>query len=67
MKVVACPGLRVMGRDNVPMVKPLPATLICVAVKVAVPLFINWNVCVASDPTVTLPKFALEGVMVRVC
>lgn len=54
-----------MGSNKVPVLKPLPATLTCVTVRVPVPLLVNWKVCVAGEPTVTFPKLALEGVIVK--
>jgi hypothetical protein len=65
LRLVDCPEFRDTGNDRVPALKPLPATLTCVTVRVPVPLLVNWTVCVAGEPTLTLPKLALVGVIVR--
>lgn len=65
LMLVDCPEPRVIGSDKVPVLKPLPAALTCVTDKVPVPLLLNWIACVAGDPTVTSPKLALEGTIVK--
>jgi hypothetical protein len=63
LKFVDWPAARLTGSDSVPALKPLPATLTWVTVKVPVPLLLKEIVWVAGEPTVTLPKLALDGVM----
>ena len=41
LKLLVCPDESVIGSVNVPRVKPLPVTPICVTVNVPVPLFCN--------------------------
>lgn len=62
LKLLVCPDESVTGKANVPKVNPLPVTPICVTLNVPVPLFCNWIVWEAGDPTVTFPKLALAGV-----
>ena len=56
--------MREIGSGRVLVLNPLPVTLTCVIVSVPVPLFVNLIVCVLGEPTVTVPKLALDGVMV---
>lgn len=62
MKLLVCPDESVTGSANVPRVNPLPVTPTWLTVNVPVPLFCNWIVWEAGDPTVTFPKLALDGV-----
>jgi hypothetical protein len=65
LKLVDWPAFSVMGKDKGLVLKPLPATLTWVTVRVPVPLFVNWMVCVLGEPTVTFPRLALAGIMVK--
>lgn len=65
MKAVDWLGLSETGSDRVPVLNPFPLALTWVMVSVAVPLLVNCIVCVLGEPTTTLPKLALEGVMFR--
>jgi hypothetical protein len=42
--------------------KPVPATLTCVIVRLAVPVFFKVIACELLIPTTTLPKLTLDGV-----
>jgi hypothetical protein len=62
--VLLVPGFSESGRFTELLVKPLPVTLNSVTVNTPVPLLLNCIVCEFGSPTVTFPKFTLEGVMV---
>ena len=65
LKVVDCPALTDSGRVNPLVLKPLPVTLTCETVNVAVPVLLSWMVWEFVVPTTTLPKLKLDGVMVN--
>jgi hypothetical protein len=65
VKFDLCPGLRVKGRANPLVVKPLPETAACEIVRLPVPEFAKVMVCVFLVPTTTLPKLTLLGVAAR--
>jgi len=63
LKLLVWPGVNVIGRANLPMLNPVPVTLTWLTANVPVPVFCNWMVCEAGEPAVTVPKFALDGVI----
>jgi len=60
--VLESPGLIERGKVNPVVLKPLPVTLAWVIVRTPFPVLVTRMVCEFVEPTVTLPKFALEGV-----
>jgi hypothetical protein len=59
--VVDWPAVNVIGVVIPEMLKPVPDTLTCDTVTLAVPLFFSVMVCELLLPTLTLPKFSLAG------
>lgn len=62
LKVLVRPGLIERGNVKPDRLNPVPAAVAWVIVRTAFPVLPIWIVCVFEEPTVTLPKFALEGV-----
>lgn len=58
-------AFKLIGRDSALVLKPLPLAVTCEMVNVPVPLFVSCTVCEPCEPTVTFPKLALDGVIVR--
>ena len=50
------------GRVKPLMLKAAPVTFACVIVRPAFPVLLTLIVCELEEPTVTLPRFALDGV-----
>jgi hypothetical protein len=63
LKLPVWPDISVIGSANLPMLNPRPVTLTWLTDSVPVPVFCNWIVCEAGEPTVTFPKLALDGVI----
>ena len=62
--VVDCPTASVTGNEIPPMPKPLPVTLPCVIVRLAVPVLLKETLRLLVVPSVTLPKLMLVGFVV---
>src|SRR3989442_1170131 len=62
LKAVFCPGARVRGRLSPPTLRPLPETLTCETVTLALPKLDSGNPDTFPVPTPTFPKLALGGV-----
>ncbi len=56
------PLLMVAGTERPSMLNPVPDTLACEIVRLAVPAFLRLIVCEFLLPVATLPKLALDGV-----
>jgi len=65
VKVALCPAMRVDGVASPPVVTPAPEILICEMVMVAEPELVRLMDDEPEDPTITLPKFTLVGLAVR--
>lgn len=65
LKLFDCPAFSDSGRVNPLVLNPLPVTLTCETVNVAVPVLLSWMVWETVVPTGTLPKGKLEGVMLN--
>jgi hypothetical protein len=65
LKLLVWPAAKEIGRASGPMLYPLPPTLAWVIVSVPVPLLENCMVWELESPTVTFPKLAVPGVIVR--
>jgi len=61
LKVVDCPAARVSGRFSPVMLKPVPETVACETLTVALPVFVSATLWVLVLATVTLPKLMFEG------
>ena len=64
LNVVLLPGEIVWAEKPVTL-KPLPDTLSCETVRLAVPEFVRVTVCELLPPTLTLPKLMLDGASVN--
>src|SRR5712692_6052894 len=62
LNVVLAPAAIVCGTLRPVMLKPVPVTVACEIVALAVPVFFKVIVCEALFPVMTLPKLALDGV-----
>ncbi len=62
LRVLDCPGGRVIGKVSPLMVKPTPVALPCTMVKLAEPELVKVRFCRPVLPMSTLPKLALGGV-----
>lgn len=62
VKLLLCPGVKVIGAEMPLRLKPLPVTVACEIVRLAFPLFLTCTVCVFALPVATEPKLALDGV-----
>jgi hypothetical protein len=60
--VVLAPTAIVCGMLRPVMLKPVPATVACEIVALAVPVFFKVIVCEPLFPVMTLPKLAFDGV-----
>jgi hypothetical protein len=61
LKVVFFPAAIVAGTVSPVMLNPVPDTVACEIVSVAVPPFVKLIVCELLLPVTTLPKLALAG------
>lgn len=64
LKDAEAPGATESGKVNPDTLKPVPLTVACVTLRVAVPGFCTVMVCVLVTPTVTFPKLTADGVTV---
>ena len=62
LNVALAPAAIVCGTLRPVMLKPVPVTVACEIVALAVPVFFKVIVCEALFPVMTLPKAALDGV-----
>src|SRR5207245_2633674 len=62
LKLVFCPGVRVMGKLRPPTLRPLLELLASLPVSLALPELVRVMVWVLRVPTATFPKLALGGV-----
>src|SRR5712692_610939 len=62
LNVALAPAAIVCGTLRPVMLKPVPVTVTCEIVALAVPVFFKVIVCEALFPVMTLPKAALDGV-----
>src|SRR5207245_2476639 len=62
LKFPLCPGPSVVGIARPLKLNPVPVTVACEIVKLAVPLFLTCIVCEFVFPDTTEPKLALDGV-----
>lgn len=58
---VVCPAARVTGRPIEERLNPVPLTLTCEMVTLALPVLLRVTVCVALVPVVRLPKLKDVG------
>jgi hypothetical protein len=56
-----CPGTRVSGRVSPLKAKPLPETVACDTLRLALPGLLSVTVCVFLIPNATLPKLTVDG------
>src|SRR5437667_406289 len=61
VKLEVCPAAKVKGRESPPIVKPVPVTLTCEMVRLAVPEFLRGTGCLLLLPRFTVPKARLAG------
>ena len=61
LKVLDCPAARVSGRVRPVMLKPVPETVSCETLTVALPVFVSATLWVLVLANVTLPKLMFEG------
>lgn len=65
LNVLDCDAFKVSGRVNPVVLNALPVTLTWDTVKAAVPVLLSWMVCESVDPTETVPKPTLDGVILN--
>jgi len=66
LKVVLPPAAIVVDVDSPDWLNPVPATVICEKVRVALPLFLSVIGCELLLPTATVPKLTLVG-LAEIC
>jgi hypothetical protein len=66
LKVAVPPAAMVVDVERPVWLKPVPDTVICENVRVALPLLVSVMVCELLLPTVTLPKLTLVG-LAEIC
>ena len=66
LKDVVPPAATVVEVESPDWLNPVPATVICEKVRVALPLFFSVIVCELLLPTVTVPKLTLVG-LAEIC
>src|SRR5580704_132285 len=67
LKDTLCPAVKVTGTLNPEMLKPAPATVACVMVRLDPPVLLSVSERVCVVPACTLPKLTLEGALSVPC
>jgi hypothetical protein len=60
-----CPAGKVVGSESPLIPKPVPATVARLIVKLELPLFVSFTLCVPLCPTTTFPNVSDEGAIVK--
>jgi hypothetical protein len=65
LKERLCPAVKVVGRESPLIPKPVPATVARLMVRLEVPLFVSFTLCVPLCPTTTFPNVNADGAIVK--
>src|SRR5271156_1467054 len=65
LKERLCPAVKVVGRESPLIPKPVPATVARLIVRLEVPLFVSFTLCVLLCPTTTFPNVNADGAIVK--
>jgi len=65
LKERLCPAFKVVGKDSPLIPKPVPATVARLIVRLEVPLFVSFTLCVPLCPVTTFPNVSADGAIVK--
>ena len=65
LKERLCPAVKVVGSESPVIPKPAPATVARLIVRLELPLFVSFTLCVPLCPTTTFPNVNADGAIVK--